>query len=140
MNLENYELQLLKIDNSAHGDVAIFVRNNMKYKVIADLKRMSAELHCKVVALDIKTKPYKFVIVSLSILLYSVSSRTQYQDFENIPTTILHKITKEKKQLVIAGNFNINSLSDKLTVKSFKCIMRNYNCKSRKRSNKNYGK
>lgn len=121
MNFDNYELATYyNRQIFEHGGTAIFVKNNLEYKVRKDLNKLSFEMNCELAAIELRGS--KIVIVSV----YRPDKDMNL--FFDILTRLLHNICREGKQLVIAGDFNINVLKPDKKTKKLCEILLNFKC------------
>lgn len=121
MNIENYTLATyFNRKFFEHGGTAIYVKNNLDFKVRNDLNKMSFETNCELAAIELK--PSKLVIIALYRPEYDMNL------FFDILAKLLNKLCKENKQIVIAGDYNLNVLKIDANIRKLDRILRNCNC------------
>lgn len=104
-----------------HGGTAIFVKNGIEYKVRHDINKLAFEMNFELAAIELK---YCKIIV---IAAYR-PDKDIYLFFE-LFNKLMHKLSKEDKRFVIAGDFNLNIFKKDKNVTRIMKIMHNYNCK-----------
>lgn len=121
MIIENYELASFynrKLFN--HGGTAIFVKKNTDYKVRNDLNKLTFEMNCEISAIELK--PSKIVIVCL------YRPGRDFDIFFDILSKILHIVNRERKNIIIAGDFNLNVLILKKEIQRLNTTLKSFNC------------
>lgn len=122
MNLENFELaSYYNRKLFEHGGTAIFVKNGLNFRIRHDLNKISFEMNFELTAIELK--PSKLVIVAV----YRPDKDLCL--FFELLTKLLHKICREGKQMVIAGDFNLNVCKLDNKIKKWVLILNNFNCK-----------
>lgn len=122
MNIENYELATyFHRTFFEHGGTAIFVKDDTEYRIRKDLNQLSFEMNCELCAIEMRAS--KIVI----ICIYR-PNKDLYLFFD-ILTKILHKLTREGKKIVLAGDFNLNLLQIDSKIRKLIDILDNFNCK-----------
>lgn len=104
-----------------HGGVAIYVKENLRFKERKDIVRLAFEMNCEVAAVELKSP--NMVIVCL------YRPEHDFYVFKDTLTKTLSKITREGKKMIVAGDFNLDMLKSNNKVKQFKEMLLNYNCK-----------
>lgn len=122
MTIENYTLATcFNRVFFEHGGTAIYVKQGLEYKVRHDLNKLSFETNCELAAIELKSS--KTVIVALYRPNYDMSL------FFDILTKLLNRICHENKQVVIAGDLNLNVLKLDKNITKLDRILKNCNCK-----------
>lgn len=122
MTLDNYTLATcFNRVFFEHGGTAIYIKNNLDYKVRQDLNKLSFETNCELASIELKSS--KTVIVALYRPDYDMSL------FFEILTKLLNKICRENKRIIIAGDLNLNVLKLDKNIKKLNRILNNCNCK-----------
>lgn len=104
-----------------HGGTAIFTKNGTNYKVRKDLGRLSFEMNCEISAIELRE--------AKTIVVCVYRAGRDITLFLDIITKLLHRICKEGKRAVVAGDYNVDILTDSSNTKKFRHILDNFGCK-----------
>lgn len=130
--LTDLQIQILKLINynvaavycrteALHGGVAILVKNSIKYRIRRDINKLSVEKHCELTAIELK--PIKTIIITVYRANYDMKM------FDETISKVLTKVQHENKKVIIAGDFNIDFLTNCSSTRNLKNILKNFGFK-----------
>lgn len=123
LNIHNYNLaDCFCRSNSKRGGTCILVKNEHQWRELPEVKNISLANVFECCAIELTD--YKIVIVCL----YRIPNYSNLQIFFEKLEKVLMYINKIKcKQVLIAGDFNIDMLKRNNTTVDLECLLRNYN-------------
>lgn len=104
-----------------HGGTAIFVRNNLEFKVRNDINKISFEMNFEISAIELKSS--KLVVIA------AYRPDKDIDLFYELLNKLLQKLCREGRRTVIAGDFNLNVLKPDKNVRRFLKIVNSFNYK-----------
>lgn len=109
--------------SSNHGGVAIYVRNNLKYRAVCEIDRLAVEFDCEMAAIEIPQ--YHVIVVGI---YHSPPPNGNYIQFLNTMYDVLN-FNKRDLFTIIAGDFNVNFLTNSRECSSLVDLFSSFNLK-----------